>query len=294
MARLGSHRMWTEHRYPAREHSLNLASTESGGPPIVLLHGVTRCWQDWLGLIPALRVFGQVHALDHRGHGKSDRAARYQVMDYARDAIDLVRSLDRPAIVVGHSLGAMAAACVAAESPDRVRALVLEDPTFEMTGARIDETSFPDVFRAYTPHAGSDAPTARIAQALSQVPIRVPWLPDPVPFGSLRDAAAVRFTASCLKRLDPRVLPVILEKRWLEGCDVAETLHRIACPTLFLQADFAIGGALPDDYARDLAALIPDCVHLKLNGVGHGIHSTQPVAMLNAVVPFLSSLDTSP
>jgi pimeloyl-ACP methyl ester carboxylesterase len=60
---------------------------------------------------------------------------------------------------------------------------------------------------------------------------------------------------------------------------------------LFLQADHAAGGALPDDYARDLAGGIADAALVKLSGVGHNIHTSQPEAMMRVVVPFLLSLD---
>lgn len=285
------HRMMREQKFSTSSAQIHVAVDHSEGPPIVLLHGVTRCGRDWLPLAPALREFGQLHILDHRGHGNSSRAANYRVADYVEDTVAYVASLRPPVTLIGHSLGAMVAAGTAAALGDRIRGVVLEDPTFEMTATRIHETAFPDNFRAYLKHCGSNQPTAQIARDLADALIRVPGLPEPVRFGTLRDAAALRFTAYCLKRLDPNVLPLIIEERWLEGYDVPRTLKSITCPVLFLQGDFAAGGALPDDYAAELVRDIKDCTHLKMIGVGHGIHGTQPIAMLNLVAPFLASLE---
>jgi pimeloyl-ACP methyl ester carboxylesterase len=273
--------------------TLNVAVGPPNGPPMVLLHGVTRRWQDFSVLFPSLTFDRHVHAIDFRGHGRSGRTpGSYRVRDYVPDIVAYLRqAIESPAIVVGHSLGGMVAAAVAAEAPERVRALVLEDPTFEMTGRRIDETSFPDLFRAFLPHAGSSETVVAISSALAESPIRVPGRAEPVRLGQLRDAVALRTSASCLKRLDPDVLTAPLAGRWLEGFDVPTVLARVRCPTLLLQGDFALGGALPDAYGAELAGALHDVAHLKLTGIGHNIHGTQPEAMLRLMLPFLDSLD---
>jgi pimeloyl-ACP methyl ester carboxylesterase len=82
-----------------------------------------------------------------------------------------------------------------------------------------------------------------------------------------------------------------LAGRWLDGFDTVATLRRVACPTLMLQGDHALGGALPDEYAAELAACLRDGVRMKLPGVGHNIHGTQPAEMLRHMLPFLDALD---
>jgi pimeloyl-ACP methyl ester carboxylesterase len=272
--------------------TLNVAVGPPNGPPVLLLHGVTRRWQDWRVLLPSLTFDFQAHALDFRGHGRSGRApGSYRVVDYVPDVLAYLRqAIELPAVVVGHSLGGMVAAAVAAELPGRVRALVLEDPTFAMTGDRIGETSFPDLFRAFLPHAGSARPVAEIAAELAEAPIHQPDRPVPARLGEVRDAVNLRTSAAGLKHLDPDVLTAPLAGRWLDGYDVPATLARVACPTLFLQGDFAAGGALPDEYAAELAAALRDVALVKLPGIGHNIHGTQPGAMLNLMLPFLDSL----
>ena len=40
-----------------------------------------------------------------------------------------------------------------------------------------------------------------------------------------------------------------------------------------------------------MAALIRQCVHIKLTGIGHNIHSTATEAMMRLVLPFLGSIE---
>ena len=72
--------------------ALNVARSESSGPPIVLLHGVTRRRQDWLVVLPHLVPCWHVAALDFRGHGRSARMpGAYFIADYVPDVVDFLR-----------------------------------------------------------------------------------------------------------------------------------------------------------------------------------------------------------
>ena len=281
----------SEERVVLKDVALNVWVGSTDRPNLVLFHGVTRRWDDWLVLIPYLQTRWKVHAVDQRGHGKSGRVPHaYRVVDFVTDAVEYVASLDGPAMLFGHSLGAMVSCGVAAQLPEKIHGLILEDPTFEMTGRRISETLFPDTFHAYLPLIGSDLPPTEVARRLALAQVRAPGVADKVPLGSVRDLASLRYTATCLRLLDPTILPLILEGRWLEDYDVVSTLEGIECPTLFLQGDIESGGALDDGYAQELAGHIDDCVHVKLPRTGHNIHSTQTELLLRPVLPFLASL----
>ncbi len=272
---------------------IHFASARDGGPPVLLLHGVTRRWQDWLTVLPGLAPRWQAFALDLRGHGKSDRTpGAYRIADYVPDVVDFLRrGLDEPAVVIGHSLGANVAAAAAAEAPERVRALVLEDPPLEMAGPRIAETGLLELFPVFLRHAGSERPVDEIAADLAEARVKSWGHTVPVRLGDVRDPVSLRASASGLKRLDPGVLEPPLAGRWLDGSDVANLLGRIRCPTLLLQADGLFGGLLPDAHAAEMAARLAHCIHIKLTGIGHGIHSTATEAMMRLVLPFLGSIE---
>jgi pimeloyl-ACP methyl ester carboxylesterase len=103
---------------------------EESAQPLLLLHGITSSRRTWDWIVPRLSEEYRTIALDFRGHGKSGRApGDYQPQGYATDAIAALEQVaGRPAIVIGHSLGAVTAATVAQQRPDLVAALVLEDP----------------------------------------------------------------------------------------------------------------------------------------------------------------------
>jgi pimeloyl-ACP methyl ester carboxylesterase len=61
-----------EQSFDCGQLQLNAAGGPRNGPPLILLHGVTRCWQDWRPVLPELMTRWQVFALDYRGHGGSE------------------------------------------------------------------------------------------------------------------------------------------------------------------------------------------------------------------------------
>lgn len=114
-------------------------------PPILLLHGWTCDQLDWSFQLPLLLALGyQILALDLRGHGRSaafpSPAAApnlYTPSALAADAAALLAHFNftQPALVVGHSLGALVAAMVAVERAELVRGLVLVDSSYYINGS---------------------------------------------------------------------------------------------------------------------------------------------------------------
>lgn len=100
------------------------------GPLVVLVPGMGDLRAAYRFLAPALRDAGhRVVSTDLRGHGDSDTAfASYGDVETAGDVLALIEQLGRPAILVGNSMGAGAAAIAAAQQPDLVRCLVLLGP----------------------------------------------------------------------------------------------------------------------------------------------------------------------
>jgi pimeloyl-ACP methyl ester carboxylesterase len=284
--------MLTEQFATVEELRLNYASGPATGPPLVLLHGVARRWQDFLPLLPSLAFRWQVLALDFRGHGRSARTrGQYLVRDYVRDTVAfLERELSRPAVIYGHSLGALVAAAVAAVAPDAVQALVLEDPPAEGFVKGIRDTTSHALFVAMRDLARQNLPVGELAHQLGQVPFSPQRGGVLLPLSHFRDATSLRFSARCLQNMDPEVLTPLIQGRWLDNYPVDDTYQKISCPTLLLAADEEVGGMLPRSDAEHLAALIKDCVHITLPRVGHLVHWLQPDTTLRLVTGFLESL----
>lgn len=288
--------MLEEHNHHAGPTTLHFAVSREVGPPLVFLHGVTRDGRTFLPLLPTLGQRWRTYILDLRGHGRSGRSQQgYRVIDYATDVVAFLRgALRESAVVYGHSLGSMVAAAVAALAPERVRAVVLEDPPFDTMGRRITATSFHSYFLALKQLVqGISAQTSvhQLAQELANTTYHDPVAGATIRLGDIRDAALLRYAAQCLIRLDPRVLDPIVAGEWMQGYDRDGLLAAIRCPVLLLQGDSTVGGMLMDDDADAVVARVPDCTLLKLPGVGHSIHAMEPQLTLRFVLPFLEALD---
>lgn len=99
----------------------------AGGRPMVLLHGLTSDRSSWSSVLPLLASW-RLYVPDQRGHGASERAERYSFELLAADLLAFLDSHDlaKP-VLVGHSMGGVAAYLLAARHPSRVSALVLEE-----------------------------------------------------------------------------------------------------------------------------------------------------------------------
>ncbi|MPQ96484.1 alpha/beta fold hydrolase [Modestobacter sp. I12A-02628] len=103
-----------------------------GAPPVLLVHGWTCDSHDWSDQLDSLATRHRVIAPDLRGHGRSSTpAAGYTAQHHAADLVALLDRLDvGPVVVIGHSLGAVVAAALAVEHPERVLATVVVEPAY--------------------------------------------------------------------------------------------------------------------------------------------------------------------
>lgn len=281
--------MQARYHLPKAGLSLQVESGAAENPPLVLLHGVSRAGRDYAPLWGALSPRWQLFAVDQRGHGASDRAASYFVRDYAADVAELLPQIcSEPAVIFGHSLGALVAVVAAANNPKRVRAVILEDPPAPMLLANVEDSPFFPLFSAMRTFAGSKLETSQLARELGE--IRLPAAKGEVRLSELRDGVSLRFTASCLKDVDPAVYEPLLAGRWLEGLDWKETLRAVRCPVLLLSGKEKLGGMLSKSAIDEMLRHLPDAIHLAHSGVGHLIHWQDTETCLRHSLGFLESL----
>lgn len=101
------------------------------GPPLVLLHTIRTQLEYFRRLAPLLAEKFTVYAVDLPGHGHSpiDRSAQYDEPYMRKGVVGFLEALDlREVTIVGESIGAVLALTVAAEVPDRVRAVYALNP----------------------------------------------------------------------------------------------------------------------------------------------------------------------
>jgi len=112
------------------ERALSAVRFGEGRPRVVLLHGAGLNAHTWDNT--ALVLGRPVLALDLPGHGDSGwrEDADYRPRTLAADVVRAIESwAEAPVVLVGHSLGGLTAAAVAAARPDLVAALILVDIT---------------------------------------------------------------------------------------------------------------------------------------------------------------------
>ena len=113
------------------EVTFNYAEGPDNGTPLILLHAQLLDWFTYSKVLPALSENFHVYAIDYPAHGKTTYPA-----DYEMSADNIGASLKQfiqevigePVFVTGNSSGGLLTAWLAANAPDMVKAVVLEDP----------------------------------------------------------------------------------------------------------------------------------------------------------------------
>lgn len=261
---------------------------DGAGLPLVLLHGVARNGRDFRPLLPWL-ADRRTAVWDQRGHGRSERAAAYRVVDYAADVVDWLRRAEVERVdLYGHSLGALVALRAAAQLPEKVRSVLLEDPPSPEFLGNLPSTAYCHSFAAMQRLAGrGDAVESLVAQLAE---VRLGPTAEAPRLGDVRDAASLRFSAKCLQSVDPAVFTPLLAGRWFDEYDFYASLAEVRCPVLLMHGDVACGGMLPAVDARRLAAGLQRATVVPFVGAGHLLHWQRLDETVRTVVGFLESL----
>jgi len=106
-------------------HYEDYEAVSPGGAPVVLLHGLGSCGDDWPLQVQALTDRRRVLTLDLPGHGRSTPLpGRVRIADFAAAVLRLLEVRREPAVhLVGLSLGGAVALQLAADAPQRVLSL---------------------------------------------------------------------------------------------------------------------------------------------------------------------------
>ena len=270
--------------------TLNYATGDGEGDPLVLFHGWFARWQQFLPILPFLAQAWDVYALDNRGHGRSSAAAgEYWPQDYVRDAEALIENVVRePAVLVGHSLGGWVALHLAAHHPDRVRAVVIADSPLSVEAyvKRLPEDAGAP-FRPMYEIAALDADLEGVADAWGRM--------SAAQAGPDVSRLALHVWARSLQRIDAETLRLPADGRsreYMENIGLPGVLSNTTCPTLLIQGDPDAGGLMPDEDVRNALESLPDGYHVKLDGLDHslGLTTWDVSGLMKALTEFLSLL----
>ncbi|WP_049793324.1 alpha/beta fold hydrolase [Conexibacter woesei] len=264
--------------WPAQTRSLTVDGGRANvvelgaGPPMLFVHGLSGCWQNWLEQLPVFAASHRVIAVDLPGFGDSELPEREpSIPGYARF---LDRLCDRlgvaePAVVVGNSMGGFVAAELAIAVPERVERLVLVSAA-GISSDRVQRRPVLTTARAIAlvtawgasrHEAFARRPGLRRV-ALSFVARHPERMPAPLAFELMRGSGRPGF----LPALDA-----------LLGYPLRERLPQVACPTLIVWGED--DRVIPVKDASRFERLIPGARKVVLPDTGH-------VAMLERPVVF--------
>jgi pimeloyl-ACP methyl ester carboxylesterase len=248
---------------------------DPANPPLLLLHGITSFGGTWDWIVPELAERHRVLRLDFRGHGASARApGAYGSSGYLSDVIAVCEQLiDRPCVVIGHSLGGITALIAMQRRPELFRAAVLEDPPMiagpGARGSVSEGHALLDGFRVMRQSLPGLQATGMTPKAVAGFLGDVPTSSG-APMAATLEADALLAMAGSLLTVDPAVLDPVLEG------DMESLLDHergIEPPTLIVTADPAKPDAICDpDGAREMAARSPATEVVTIAGAGHLIH----------------------
>jgi pimeloyl-ACP methyl ester carboxylesterase len=250
------------------------------GPPIVFVHGLSGCWQNWLEQLPVLAANHRVVALDLPGFGYSQMPREQitislyaRVLDRVMDALEI-----DAAAVVGNSMGGFTTAELAIAFPQRVERMVLAAPAgissynnrTAMRSAALIRRMWPLIAvqaNWVAAHADAVARWPRLRDATMYVPILHPSrLPAVLAAEQLRGTGKPGFVQALEANLN---------------YDFRHRLPEIACPTLIVwgEQDRLITVRDADVYTE----LIPDARKVIFEDTGHAPMLERP-ARFNALL----------
>lgn len=271
---------WTEGTIDAAGVEIHYVRTGDGGkPPVVFIHGFTDNGRCWTRLAQALESAFDVVMVDSRNHGASATAIG-SCSDIADDVAAVVVQLGLdPAAVVGHSLGAIAAAELAVRHPGLVTRLVLEDPPWRRrrvsgspAGDSIARASAIDVRRqglqSFIDSFDGLTHDQIVAMGREQHP---GWHDLDFPaWGQSK------------QQVRPEAIESITPHEW------AGLVPELQCSTLLIHGQVELGGIVGPGLAADIAGLSPLVSIAEIAGAGHNVRREGFEAYLGIVGPFVS------
>jgi len=271
-------------------------------PQLVLLHGITSsAAANWPSIAHWSQRGWRVIALDARGHGLSPRwqpqqllRAGQQLVDDVVEVLEYLQSAPAPAqnaaptagaseptpaaglkpILIGHSMGAATAAVVAAQRPDLVSALVLEDP------ARYGTRSPSELLRR------GQARANHVNRTLADLPASLVALLENAGTPGQPSAQEALPSLWASQQLDQSLLGTGVVAPEVEFTQLMES---ITLPTLLLTGDRRGEARVGAQLLAQLMEQNPNICGQVMPGAGHQVRRANPQAYYDVVDAFLQT-----
>ncbi|MGT2946039.1 alpha/beta hydrolase [Streptococcus chenjunshii] len=304
---------------------LNYGEGPDNGAPLVLLHGQQVSWEDYAKVLGELSQRYHIYAVDYYGHGGSSKdPTKYSAVPIGQDLIYFIDSvIQKPVLISGHSSGGLIAAWIAANKPESVSGLLIEDAPFFSTEKGRAETTFAWLgfkdmadflssgqknFTRYSlEHSymaelfGGQKPFDKIVKdpALNYMkkhPQRIPriwYYPPELKINEIYDLTANLQDGT--GEYDLRFGLAFYDFSWFDSFDQEDTLQKIQCPSILLHTarpasmkgyyddNGILLSAMDDKDAKRVNKLLSRNTFIDNIKSGHDIHAEKPEIFIKAV-----------
>ncbi len=258
-----------------------LAFGEGGRPGIVLVHGGAAHAHWWSFLAPLLMREYQVVALDLSGHGDSGRRDAYPRETWAREVLAVAAhaGIDRPPILVGHSMGGFVCITAASLFGDRLAGTVILDSPVRRPDPEAEEGARGRAFRNPKTYASAEE-ALRHYRLVPEQPCENRYIVDHIARHSLHETKegwTWKFDPEIFRRFMPRA--------------IHEILPTVGCRVALFRAEYGL-------VTRDIGAYMYELLDrnapvVEIPQAHHHLMLDQPLALVAALRAILADWEHS-
>ena len=235
------------------------------GPPALFLSGGREGMGTWKDVIPSFTDDYKIFTMSER---KQDRKQEKDYLTWREAAGRMAHLIDHifkePVIILGHSYGAHIAATIAADHPQLVRAIVLEDIPCDMSvlfpwlkkQLKIREIPYDERITFYIEKGKTAEEAKRAADNVEAM--------DPVGFQRMFEGKVVH--------------------------DIRELLPRIKCAAFFMFGNQKKGSISQEEYRLEFRRQLPHAKFSVWPETGHHLHGPDPKKFVKEIKAFLQKI----
>lgn len=255
------------------------------GFPVIIIHGLYGCSDNWVSFAQRLAQFYRVVAVDLRNHGQSPHSDNHTYDSMVDDVYELLVKIGiEKSYLIGHSMGGRVAMLLREKYPSIVEKLVVVD-----IASKVIDSSSANYRMIFAEHR-------RILKSLLDLPINS--------IKSRKEADSL-----LTRRLPLQQLRLFLLKnlKW----DKTTGFHwKLNLPVLANNIEYILRGVdlhtspetdvllvkgansiyMPDEQIPMMLEIYPKMCVNKIENAGHWVHAEQPDEFFTAVFNFLSKV----